>query len=225
MVRTWIFDLDDTLILAAPVWQRAETELYEWLGSRFNEELVASYKGLNADDVARRILEFSGVTEVTAVDCAIYLRGALIRFSKNPGSIMVDGATDLLKRLGTSRIFIASGSPRPVIQASVDRFGWGNLISSVISSDEVVSGKPAPDIFLEAARRAGVVPDECIVVEDSVYGVAAAKAAGMYCVAIPSGDRNTICRDADLCYSTLREMDPEVVEIALRTTRSFRASH
>lgn len=210
-LRRWIFDLDDTLIVAAPVWQRAETELYERLGSHFREELVASYKGLNSLGVAGRILEYSGSTDYTSEECAIYLRDALLRYSMDPGAIAIDGATELLKSLGP-RVIIASGSPFPVIQASVDRFGWGELVDLSISSEEVPMGKPAPDVFLEAARRAGVIPDECIVVEDSFNGVTAARNAGMFCIAVPSGDRDSICREADLCYSNLREIDPVAIE-------------
>ena len=210
-MTTWIFDLDDTLIRAAPVWQRAETELYERLGSRFREDMVESYKGLNTADVARRILDYSGSTDFTAAEGATHLRNALLRFSRDPGSIMIDGATELLSSLG-SKVIIASGSPLQVIQASVDRFGWGGLVQMLISSDEVPAGKPAPDVFLEAARRAGVIPDQCIVVEDSLHGVVAARDAGMFCVAIPSGHRDVICRDADLCYSTLGEIDPVAIE-------------
>ena len=173
--------------------------------------MVESYKGLNTADVARRILDYSGSTDFTAAECATHLRNALLRFSRDPGSIMIDGATELLSSLG-SKVIIASGSPLQVIQASVDRFGWGGLVQMLISSDEVPAGKPAPDVFLEAARRAGVIPDQCIVVEDSLHGVVAARDAGMFCVAIPSGHRDVICRDADLCYSTLGEIDPVAIE-------------
>ncbi|MEV7728034.1 HAD family phosphatase [Streptomyces sp. NPDC087917] len=80
---------------------------------------------------------------------------------------------------------VASGSSREAIDAVLAGTGLDAVLTTVVSAEEVAHGKPAPDVFLEAARRLGVAPADCVVVEDAAPGAEAARAAGMRCVAIP----------------------------------------
>ncbi|MFJ8635769.1 HAD family hydrolase [Streptomyces sp. NPDC093568] len=80
---------------------------------------------------------------------------------------------------------VASGSSRAAITAILTGTGLDARLRTVVSADEVARGKPAPDIFLEAARRLGATPADCVVVEDAAPGAAAAHAAGMRCIAVP----------------------------------------
>ncbi|MFE6619844.1 HAD family hydrolase [Streptomyces sp. NPDC057740] len=80
---------------------------------------------------------------------------------------------------------VASGSSREAITAILSGTGLNAQLRTVVSADEVGRGKPAPDVFLEAARRLGVAPGDCVVLEDAAPGAAAAHAAGMRCIAIP----------------------------------------
>ncbi|QQM45325.1 HAD family hydrolase [Streptomyces liliifuscus] len=80
---------------------------------------------------------------------------------------------------------VASGSSREAIEAILAGTGLSAYLRTVVSAEEVASGKPAPDVFLEAARRLGVVPGDCVVLEDAAPGAAAAHAAGMRCIAVP----------------------------------------
>ncbi|MFC7439748.1 HAD family hydrolase [Laceyella putida] len=91
---------------------------------------------------------------------------------------------DLLKGAGYP-LAVASGSSAAIIGSVLKQTGLQTYFDVVLSSEEVPRGKPAPDVFLEAAKRLGVAPEHCVVMEDSQYGVEAAKAAGMGCVAIP----------------------------------------
>ncbi|GHB54296.1 hypothetical protein GCM10010347_25680 [Streptomyces cirratus] len=81
---------------------------------------------------------------------------------------------------------VASGSSREAIEALLAGTGLGALLTVAVSAEEVARGKPAPDMFLEAARRLGADPADCVVVEDAAPGAEAALAAGMECLAIPS---------------------------------------
>ncbi|MFD8734902.1 HAD family hydrolase [Streptomyces sp. NPDC059618] len=80
---------------------------------------------------------------------------------------------------------VASGSSREAIEAILSGTGLASRLTTVVSADEVAHGKPAPDVFLEAARRLGADPADCVVLEDAVPGAAAAHAAGMRCLAVP----------------------------------------
>lgn len=80
---------------------------------------------------------------------------------------------------------VASGSSREAIGAILAGTGLADQVRTVVSADEVARGKPAPDVFLEAARRLDAAPADCVVVEDAAPGAAAAHAAGMRCIAVP----------------------------------------
>ncbi|MGW1608089.1 HAD family hydrolase [Streptomyces sp. NPDC002285] len=80
---------------------------------------------------------------------------------------------------------VASGSSLTAIEAILSGTGLDAHLHTVVSADEVEHGKPAPDVFLEAARRLGAAPADCVVVEDAAPGAAAAHAAGMRCIAVP----------------------------------------
>ncbi len=95
----------------------------------------------------------------------------------------VTAAIALFERCGL-RLAIASSSPRRLIDAVCDRLGLGGIDVRCSAMDEA-HGKPAPDVYLTAARRLGVAPAQCLAVEDSLNGLASARAAGMICVAVP----------------------------------------
>lgn len=80
---------------------------------------------------------------------------------------------------------VASGSSPEAIEAILTGTGLASRVTTVVSADEVAHGKPAPDVFLEAARRLGADPSGCVVLEDAAPGATAARAAGMRCVAVP----------------------------------------
>jgi HAD superfamily hydrolase (TIGR01509 family) len=100
---------------------------------------------------------------------------------------LVPGAVEAVERLGAAfRLAVASSSNRPLIDAVLEASGLGGWFEATVSSEEVARGKPAPDVYLEAARRLGVEPLRCAAVEDSANGIRSAHAAGMRVVAIPN---------------------------------------
>lgn len=100
---------------------------------------------------------------------------------------LIDGAVDAVLRVaGSYRLALASSSNRRIIDAVLDAAGLTSSFEATVSSEEVGRGKPAPDVFLEAARRLDLPSDRCAAVEDSGNGIRAAKAAGMRVIAIPN---------------------------------------
>jgi len=100
---------------------------------------------------------------------------------------LIDGAIDAVHRLAEAfTLGVASSSNRPLIDAVLDGSGIAGCFAVVVSSEEVARGKPAPDVYLEAAQRLGREPARCAAVEDSSNGLRAAHAAGMRVIAFPN---------------------------------------
>ena len=129
---------------------------------------------------------------------------------------LVAGAVEGVRRLADrSPIGLASSSNRELIDLVLDLAGLASLFRATVSSEEVPRGKPAPDVYLEAARRLGVDPDRCAAVEDSENGIRSAKAAGMRVVAVPNArypPDGAALAAADVVIAALEELVPEVVD-------------
>ena len=134
------------------------------------------------------------------------------RAKARPG---IDGAVDAVRRIASRwPIAIASSAHAEVIAAALAATGLTEAFEAVVSSDEVAHGKPAPDVYLEVARRLGVAPSGTLVVEDSRNGVLAAKAAGMTVVLVPNASVPPAAghgRLADLVLDRLSDLDPATV--------------
>ncbi len=201
-----VFDMDDTLVATGPVWLRAETLLFRTLGSGYRADIAARYKGRNARDVGATIRRELGGAGPDESECGSLMRRALLEAFSDPVSPM-PGADALVRALAPHYpLAVASGSPEEAIQSVLRRAGWTPLFLAVVSSESVRRGKPAPDVFLAAADRLGVEPARCLVFEDSLHGVRAAKEAGMICFVVPSSDDERIVGTADRSFASLAEV-------------------
>ena len=184
-LRGVIFDLDGVLAISEPLLAEAASELFREKGHRLTAEDFRPYIGMGEDRYLGGPAEARGIPMDLPRDKArlyeIYddvIRGRLQA---------LPGAREFVaecRRRGLA-IAVASGADRTKVVANLRAIGMPeNTFDTVVDGTQVVRKKPAPDIFLEAARRLGLSPDECLVVEDAVSGVAAAKAAGMRCLAL-----------------------------------------
>ena len=129
----------------------------------------------------------------------------------------IRGIHDVLNVV-TQRVCVASSGSHPRMQVSLGSTGlYDRLMPNIFSSSQVTNGKPAPDLFLFAARQMGVPPERCVVVEDSLAGIAGARAAGMKVLGFCGGSHcgadhaETLCRaGADLTFSDMHQL-PELV--------------
>jgi beta-phosphoglucomutase-like phosphatase (HAD superfamily) len=210
----YVFDMDDTLVASAAIWKAAEQRLLEVLGSSWDAELANRYKGMNALDVAAMIYAHLKPANYTCGECQKIMRDALIGgFTSSPIRAM-EGAVDLVRRLyGSAPMAIASGSPLSVIQHATKELGIAGCFNVMLSSESVARGKPHPDIFLAAAKALAVSPEQCIVFEDSLVGVKAARVAGMSVVCVPSaGNAAAIGELANVVLNSWHEMTVDLRE-------------
>jgi HAD superfamily hydrolase (TIGR01509 family) len=128
---------------------------------------------------------------------------------------LLPGAVEAVRRLAARwPLALASSANRPIIDLVVERAGLGEAFTVTVSSEEVARGKPAPDVYLEAARRLGADPRRCAAVEDSANGLRSAAAAGMRVVAVPNRrypPAPELVGTADLVLADLRELTPAAI--------------
>lgn len=208
-----IFDMDGTLVDTEPLWQESDRRFAEALGLVFTPSEWRGFVGMGGRAFASLIKERLRL-DIDLDDLAqrkdeSYMEHA--RGKIKPHREMVK----LVKALVIQglNLAIASGSSKRVIEFTLKEAGLGKDFIEKVSADEVPRGKPQPDIFLETARRLGVDPANCLVVEDSVHGVEAALAAGMHCVAIPheAQKSESIFQKSHLLFRSMEDFTAEKV--------------
>jgi HAD superfamily hydrolase (TIGR01509 family) len=214
MIYAVVFDLDGVLIQSEEVWDAVRERYVRERGGRYDEEVQRAMMGMSAPEWSRYLHEEAGVPaapqqidrEVVALMLEAYRRELPLL----PGAVEAVTRTAAHFPLG-----LASSSNREIIAAVLEAAGIAECFAAVVSSEEVARGKPAPDVYLEAARRLDVPPQRCAAVEDSHAGIRSAKAAGMHVIAIPNPsyppDEEALAA-ADATIATLEELTPERIE-------------
>jgi HAD superfamily hydrolase (TIGR01509 family) len=175
-----VFDLDGILVDSEPLWSEAIVEVLKDFGAAYRPELEPRHRGMKMKDLVPFLLAEHRCAAEPAEFARKLLDALFRRFDRLVPLPGAERALELARKKG--KVALASGSPPEMIRRVLDRFGW--RFDAVCSADEVARGKPAPDVFLLAARRLGVAPHECVAIEDSSNGIRAAKAAGMRVIAV-----------------------------------------
>jgi HAD superfamily hydrolase (TIGR01509 family) len=213
-VEAVVFDLDGVIVDSEHLWDEVREELARERGGRWHERAQADMMGMSAPEWSRYMHDVVGLSESPAEIDELVVEGMLERYAERLP--LIDGAVDAVVRVAESfRLALASSSNRRVIDAVLDAAGIASSFEATVSSEEVGRGKPAPDVFLEAARRLDLPPDRCAAVEDSGNGIRAAHAAGMRVVAIPNRryppPEDALAR-ADVVLASVRELDSEAFQ-------------
>ena len=184
-IEAVVFDLDGVLVDSEHLWDEVREELARERGGRWHDRAQAEMMGMSSPEWSRYMHDVIGLSEAPAEISDEVVGRLLARYEVELP--LIDGALATVKRLaGAFRLAVASSSNRRVIDAVLSTGGLAPFFEATVSSEEVARGKPAPDVFLEAARLLDVPPERCAAVEDSRNGLRAAHAAGMRVVAIPN---------------------------------------
>lgn len=186
----YIFDLDGTLVDTMPLHYRAWDAAMRAVGltAPLDEELFYSLGGVPTKRVAELIAAHYGLT----VDVhAVFDHKEALFVELQADAKVIEPVVEIARRMAlTHPVSIASGGPRVIVRGMLELTGLAPLFPVVITPEDVVHGKPAPDMFLLAAQRMGVAPEACLVFEDAEPGMRAAEAAGMKWVRVPSRQTN-----------------------------------
>lgn len=180
-----IFDMDGVLVNSEPFYVEVEQTNFKKLGLNITEDEHKTYQGTATDRMWEIIKEKHGVSQ--AVEELVKMTNSIVTpyFASLETIECMPGVEQLIKRLAKEKIplALASSSYPDVIEIILQKTGVKSYFDVVVDSQMAGASKPEPDIFLLAAKKLGIPPDKCIVIEDSTNGIKAAKSAGMYCIA------------------------------------------
>ena len=181
----YIFDCDGTLADTMPLHYRAWVQAVTEQGHHFPEDLFYSLGGVPAEGVVEELNRRFGWS-MSVAETAVYKEGLFEKLIPQVKPI-VPVVEFMRGVLGKAPVAVASGGLKSLVMKTLEALGIHAHFDAVVTYEDVVHGKPAPDTYLEAARRMGVEPARCLVFEDTPLGIQAATAAGMQSVLVPSG--------------------------------------
>jgi HAD superfamily hydrolase (TIGR01509 family) len=185
MTDAVIFDLDGVLVDSEQLWNEAKHELVVETGGRWRDDAPRAMMGMSSLEWSAYLHDELAVPlPVEEINDHVVARIERLYREHLP---LLPGAVGAVRSLGARwPLGLASSSNREVIDLVLELAGVQDTFKATVSSEEVARGKPAPDVYLEAARRVGVAPELCVALEDSSNGLRAAVAAGMAVIAVPN---------------------------------------
>ena len=214
MIRAVVFDLDGVLIASEEVWDAVRERYVRERGGRYDAEVQRAMMGMSAPEWSRYLGEDAGVPGSPEQINGDVVRLMLDAYARELP--LLPGAAAIVRRTAAAfPLALASSSNRAIFEEVLELAGIAQCFRATVSSEEVEHGKPAPDVYLEAARRLGVAPEACAAVEDSHAGIRSAHDAGMRVIAIPNPsyppDEEALAL-ADVVLESLDELTPERIE-------------
>ena len=186
MIDAVVFDMDGVLVNSEHVWDEIREALARERGGHWHPQAQRDMMGMSSPEWSRYMHEVVGLPDSPEDINAEVVRRLAGRYREELP--LIDGAAAAVERLAAVwPLAVASSSNRPIINLVLALGHLDRFFRATVSSEEVARGKPAPDVYLEAARQLGAEPARCAAVEDSHNGILAARAAGMRVLAIPNG--------------------------------------
>ena len=214
MIRAVVFDLDGVLLDSERLWDQARREVAIGHGAHWRADATAAMLGMSSVEWSQYMRDTLGVDLAPDRIVELVVAGLLEQYRRRLP--LIPGAVAAVQRIGRRwPLALASSAGRPVIDAVLAIAGLQHEFQATVSSEEVPRGKPAPDVYLEAARRLGQPPRACAAVEDSANGIRSALAAGLHVVAVPNPDYPPpagVLAEAQIVLRSLAELTGELVE-------------
>jgi HAD superfamily hydrolase (TIGR01509 family) len=218
VIEAVVFDLDGVIVDSEEVWDLVREGLARERGGRWSEQAQADMMGMSSTEWSRYMHDVVGLPEPPEEINREVVQRMLDRYAHDLP--VIDGAVEAVRRLADQwPLGVASSSNRELIDRVLEVSGLAPYFRATVSSEEVGHGKPAPDVYLEAARRLGVEAHRAVAIEDSANGIRSAHAAGMHVVAIPNHafpPPPDVLALAAVVLDSIEELDPDAVKEAER---------
>ena len=215
MIEAVVFDVDGVLIDSEPVWERVRRTFVAERGGRWPDDAQDRLMGMStaewsaylSEDFGLRLSPSQVAEGVTAAMAAEY----------QAHLPLLPGAVEAVRALSARwPLAVASSAPKSLIEAVLDASGLRQAFAAAVSSEEVPRGKPAPDVYLEAAKRLGIPPVSCAAIEDSSNGLRSASAAGLTVIAVPRPEYPPAAdalQQARAVLDSLTELTPDTIAV------------
>jgi len=211
VIKAVIFDMDGTIVDSEDIHTGSLKEVVkEELDVDLSEEEIRKYIGLDYKHKLEKIFSERGI-DGDSNKLADVIRRRTIKLSHLVEKI--DGAEEIIQEMKRNfKIALVSGSSRDQIESLLGNTGLKKYFDIRISSDDVENNKPHPDSYLLSTEKLGVKPNECVVIEDSVTGIEAAKSAGMFCIAVLNRyNKNQDLSKADIKVNNIKEITLDMI--------------
>jgi len=212
VIQAVVFDLDGVLLDSELLWDRARRQVVAEQHGRWTSEATADMQGMSSPEWSLYMRERLGVDLEPPRVADLVVHKVLAEYDR--GLPLLPGALQAVRRLAQRwPLGLASSANRVVIDRAMALAGVAQLFGAVVSSEEVGRGKPAPDVYLEAARRLGVSAASCAAVEDSANGIRSAVSASMRVVAVPNREYPPPKEVLDMADRVVPGLDELTVEL------------
>jgi HAD superfamily hydrolase (TIGR01509 family) len=207
-----VFDLDGVLLQSEEVWDAVRERYVHERGGRYDDEVQRAMMGMSAPEWSRFLHAEAGVPDDPDEINSEVVERMLEAYRRELP--LLPGAAEAVRRTAAAfPLGLASSSNREIFETVLDLAGLAACFRATVSSEEVERGKPAPDVYVAAARRLGVDPERCTAVEDSHAGIRSAKAAGIRVVAIPNATYPPDEEALELADAVVGSLDELTVDV------------
>lgn len=207
MIKAVIFDMDGLLIDSEPVWFRAKEDLLKEINYKWTWEDQKNSMGVSTETWVNYVYNFAD-QKFTKEEVLHGITDRMKTYYKNGEIDLMPGANEALQfSKNNFKVGLASGSYKDLLYGAVKSNNWESIFEEILSSDDMERGKPQPDIYLEVMKRLGVLPEECIVLEDSRDGIKAGVAAGAKVITVPSKDVPVPPEVLDSAYAVIDSLN------------------
>jgi HAD superfamily hydrolase (TIGR01509 family) len=214
VIQAVVFDLDGVIVDSEHVWDAAREALARERGGHWHDRAQQDMMGMSSVEWSRYMHEVIGLKDPPEEISAEVVRRLEATYREELP--LIDGAPEAVASLAQRwPLGVASSSNRPIIDLVLDLSGLNRYFRATVSSEEVPRGKPAPDVYLEAARRLGADPKETAAIEDSHNGILSARVAEMRVIAIPNmryPPGEEALAEVDVVLRSISELTPAAVE-------------